>query len=129
MKTFEGIADAADTVRRWVLVHEKKIPKHIRERLVALTGTGSSPVDLVATFARAAYANRFDLPPEALEIAAGAAELCDRNGYHRDHFDARVLVPVLRRDSGERAATGRPWPKKKDDPVPDEEFLPAEGSA
>ncbi len=124
MDQYDGIAAAADAVRRFFIKREDDLPEVVREKVEPYTGTGSSPVDLIVRFTEAAYANRETVPQEGLAIAAGCADLINRDGYH-GRLDGRVvaMIPVLRRDSGEKAVTGSPWPKKADDPEPNQEYV------
>jgi hypothetical protein len=124
MRNFDGIAAAADAVRRFYFRNEDDLPEHVRKRLETHAGTGGSPVDLIVNFTEAVYANRADLPTEAMEIAAGTADVIQQNGFHGG-LDGRAagMIPALRRDSKEKA-TGVTWPKVDDDPKPNPDFLP-----
>lgn len=129
MQTFEGIAGAADAIRRFYFRNEDDLPQHFRDRVGPHVGQGSSPVDLGAHFTRAVYANRDALPAkqkkEALELAAGTADIFDRDGFH-SKLDGKAagMSLALRRDSGEKAAGSQSWPKKDDDPAPDSDYAP-----
>lgn len=125
MQIFEGIADAADQIREFFLTNKAGFPGHVRDRIEGATRTGSSPVDLIVTFTKAVYANRDDVPADALPLAAGAADLIDQQGYHgRLDETASSVSLALRRDSGETLPGARKFPKKEDDPQPDSAMLP-----
>lgn len=125
MTTYEGIADAADAARSFFYQNQGSLPAHVRDRIEPHVRTGSSPVDLITAFARSVYANREAVGPEGMVVAAGLAELINREGYH-GRLDERAagMRKALLRDAGEKAATGSPWPKKEADPAPDQEYLP-----
>lgn len=129
MQQFEGIAGAADAIRAFFYRNEAELPQHFRDKVRPHVGQGSSPVDLGAHFARATYASADSLPAklkkEALEIAAGAADICDRDGFHAK-LDGKAggMSLAMRRESGEKARTGMPWPAKDKDPAPDADYAP-----
>lgn len=126
---FSSIAEAADEIRDFVATNPQAIPSHVMPRVHGFTRTGSSPVDLLVTFVRAIYSNRDDkvVTPQALEIAAAAADLVDMNGFHgRIEGNAGRIAQALRRDAGVPAPRGRGWPAKTSDPEPSADFLPQE---
>jgi hypothetical protein len=103
MRTFEGIGDASTEVRKFLIVNEAKLPDHLQDRLMHLTGTGTSPVDLVVNFVEAVYANPKEFSAEAKDLAAGAAVVCEANGFHgmdADHRGSRISKVL----SGEKLA-------------------------
>jgi len=120
MRNYEGIAAAADDVRRFFYINEAALPGHVADSLRPFVGTGSSPVDLTVRFARVVYANREDsaISDEAKEIASGCALLAGVNGFHGLGGDDR---------DGERMA-GVLAGARKTGPAPDAEFLPPEAS-
>ena len=123
---FTSLAAAADQVRSYVLVHQDKLPEHVRDRLVASTRTGSSPVVMLGDFVRAIYANKSDVDTEAKGIAAGAAVFLQTMGAFPQTLRPRLpaIEQALRRSAKQKAPAGRPWPKAADDPEPDAEFIP-----
>ena len=127
MQVYNGIAEAADAARAFAIKNEEELPEIVREKIMPLTGTGISAVMLITTFTESIYANRAEVPSLALKIAAGCADLINRMGYH-DRLDGRApdLVPVLRRDSGEKLVAGANWPDKTKDPDPLKRFLKLE---
>ena len=125
MRHFEGISEAADAIREFFFTQPDGLPAHVRAHIQPLTSHGTNPVRLGADFVEAAFANAAAVAPTGLEIAAGTAEIFYRERYFDRLFGrAHKLTAVLRRESGERAANGHPWPKAKDDPEPMEQFLP-----
>lgn len=136
MRQFEGIASAADAVREFYYSNKADLPEHVTTKVQPYVGTGSSPVDLIVNFTEAVYANsgdrrgegEKDLPAEGLEIAAGCAQLINVEGFHGRLDDrAHTISLALRRDSGEKAATGAKWPAADKDPTAKPEFAkPAE---
>lgn len=124
MQNFEGIAAAADAVRRFYFRNEDDLPEHVKARLATHVNTGGSPVDLIVNFTKAAYANR-DLPAPAMEIAAGTADVIAQQGFHGG-LDGKAagMVAIFRRESGEKAPAGTSWPKPADDPAADSDFAP-----
>lgn len=129
-KSFTEISEAADAIGEFIILNKAKLPDHIRDRLLGLTRTGSSPVDLVGTFCRAVYANRGEpgITDEALKLAAGGADLFDLKGFHgRLEGRAGAMSLTLLRAAGEKAPAGRPFHAESADPVDDAEFkVPAE---
>ena len=89
MKTFEGIADAADAARAMVIGGGTGLPAQIAEKLAPLGRTGASPVDLMVGFAEAVYAHRADATAEAKEAAGGVALFAESVGFHGLNVDAR----------------------------------------
>jgi len=134
MRQFVEIGEAANAVRRFFYQNEADLPEHITKRLQTHVEQGGSPVDLIVNFTESVYANRKALPAEASLIAAGTADLINRMGYH-DRLEGRApaMSLAMRRDGGEKAATGVPWPKADADPAPKGEFEapaePEEGTA
>lgn len=123
MRFFEEIGEAGQAVTRYFYTSQAQLPEHVVPFIQGqLIG---SPVDLVVNFTKAIYANRDKVPAEAKLIAAGTADLINRKGYH-DRLDGRAagMSDAMRRDAGEKAATGHSWPKPEADPVADREFLP-----
>ena len=125
MRTFASVAAAADEVDRFFLRNEESLPEHVRDKIEPLTRRGSSPVDLIVVFTESVYANQKAVPKEAIELAAGLADLIDQDGYHgRLNDRATAMSKALRRESGEKAGAAG-WPKKEDDPEPNKDFVPA----
>lgn len=89
MRTFDGIADAADAARNFMIANGGALPQQVRDKVLPYVGTGSSPVDLVVHFAEAVYANRAAAPAEAVDIAAGCALLAESFGFHGLNEDGR----------------------------------------
>jgi hypothetical protein len=125
MNQYDGVASAADAVRRFIIINEGALPEIVQQKVSALTGTGSSPVDLIVNFVEAIYANRDDVTNDAKAIAAGCADVIDRDNYH-GRLDGRIvgMKAALRRDSGETAADDTPWPETDDDPAPNRLYAP-----
>ena len=125
MLVFEGPSPAADAARNWLIRNEDAIPEHVRDRLLGLTVSGTSPLPMMHTFIQAVYANRDAFPVEAIEIAAGLADLFDRSGYHgKLEGKAIPMRDALRRDAGEEASAGSSWPDPEEDPEPLQQYLP-----
>lgn len=129
MIIYDGIADAANAARSYVLTNQAALPDHVRDQLVAAAGTGTSPVDLTSLFVRSVYANRDDFPNDAKAIAAGVADLFYQDGYHQGlalpggEPRALTMRNALRRDSGEVAPEGRVWPDPSTDPAVDPDLV------
>ncbi len=122
MRIFNGIADAADAARAHLIINAGLLPAHLSTRLGDLTRTGTSPVDLAASFTEAVYANPADFDDDAREIAAGCASICERDGFHgRLDNRAGAMMLALRRAAGETAPSGG-WPDAADDPSPKSEW-------
>lgn len=127
MQTFDGPADAGDAVRNWIILNQGAIPAYARDRLVALTRTGTSPLDMIVGFVHTVFANRPAFSDEAKNIAGGVADLCDRSGYYgRLNEEAPALAQALWRDAGNAAPSSGPWPTADKDPAPRKEFEPPE---
>lgn len=106
MIIYNGIAQAADAVRAYLIANPAALPEPAQAKLASHTGTGASPVDLVVTFAEAVYANREDLTAaheDAFEIAAGAAVLAETFGFHGLNKDSRGSRMAILLDGGEVA--------------------------
>ena len=127
MELFEGVVAAGNAIRRFFYQNEDDLPAFVRERLEQRINSGASDVDLSVAFVELVYANRAGIPAEGLAIAAAASELIYQSGFtHMPDDRARSLVPVLRRESGEAAPGGAPWPVADDDPAPNRAFLEPE---
>ena len=122
MRTFEGPVDGSNQITEWYWPNRDKVPEHLRARFDDIVRSRSA-VDLLVGVAETAYANREarGFPAELLELSAAAAVVAEDHGFHGQDQGSRgsKISRVMRRDSGERAAAGRPWPKKEDDPAPD----------
>ena len=126
MQIYDGPAAAADAARNWLIIHEADIPEHLHDRLIGLTVSGTSPLPMMHGFIQAVYANRDDFSNEALEIAAGLADLFERSGYHgKLGGKALAIRDALRRDAGEQPADGSSWPDPENDPEPSAAFYPS----
>lgn len=126
MKLYSGIAEAADAARSFFYINQTVLPPIVAEKLATQVGTGGSPVDLLVAFVESSYANREDVPPEMLEIAAGLGLIIIQFGFHGGlNGRAEAIVQALRRDSGEQAPAGNVWPDPETDPDPDARYLPA----
>jgi hypothetical protein len=126
---FAEISEAADAIRDYVVLNQDKLPEHLRDRLRALTRTGASPVTLTARFVQAIYANRDEATPQAMKIAAAAADLVDAKGFHADEFNGKAgkMALALARDGGVPLPNGKTYPPKAKDPEPIGDFAaPAE---
>jgi hypothetical protein len=95
---FEGIASAADAVRRHLILNEGTGPDHLHERLDALTRIGSSPVDTVVNFIEMVYANPNEFPTEARELAADASVITQQENFygHGENERGSRIARVLR---------------------------------
>lgn len=128
--TFDGIADAANQLNQYFFANQAAIPKEVAGKIAPLLGPTRSPVDAVVNVSEIVYANREEsgMPKELLELAAGAAILAEAHGFHGMDEGSRgtKISLVMRRESGEKAATDHPWPKKADDPEVKEAHRPAE---
>lgn len=80
MRTFNGIAEAADAARTAALSEEA--PPEVLDHVYKDTGTGSSPVDLIVHFAEAVYAHADLCDAATKEIAGGCALLAEQFGFH-----------------------------------------------
>jgi len=123
MRQFQEIGEAADAVRRFFYVNEASLPEHVTRRLATHVAQGGSPVDLIVNFTEAVYANQAKLGAEASLIAAGTADLINRQNYH-GRLDGRAagISDALRRESGEKPAAGASWPKADADPAINRDF-------
>lgn len=124
---FDEIGSAADAVREHILANQASFPEHIRDRLVGLTRTGTSPVDMVVGYTDAVYANRDSMDETSRAIAIGTADLIGAKGYHQA-LDGRAfsVSSALSRDLGLEPVPGSEWPSADDDPAADDTWLPAE---
>jgi outer membrane biosynthesis protein TonB len=120
---FIEVSDAADTVREYLTLNRDKVPEHLRDRMRALIRQ-PSPVELVTGFVRAVYANREDATPQAMKIAAAAADLIDIKGFHdRLEGNAGKVALALARDAGVPLPNGKTYPPESKDPEPAPEFV------
>lgn len=121
---YSEIGEAADAVREHIILNQNNLPEHVRERLVALTRTGSSPVDLIVDFVKAVYANSADFDTDTKRKTAAAAELIGMKGFHAG-LDGRAgaIADSFRRETGLKAPAGRSWPSKADDPPVDAAWI------
>lgn len=129
---FSEIGEAADALREHIILNQNDFPEHVRERLVALTRTGTSPVDLVVGFVKAVYANSGGFDTDTKRKATAAAELIAMKGFHAG-LDGRAgaIADSFRRETGLKAPAGRSWPSKAADPPADDEWAappPAEAA-
>ncbi len=127
MIEFQGIHDSASAARRWIIKNEDNLPEHLKERLMALTDVGVSPVDLMVNFVEAVYANQDDFPSEAKDVAAASALVGEQHNFHSLAQENRGsnAAKILRNQAV--AKKNVPEPKddfvKPEDPV-DEPDLP-----
>lgn len=109
MAVYSGIAEAADAARRAVIMGATGLAEAVIEKLLPMTRTGGSPVDLIVGFAEAVYANREDASADAKDIAIGCALECEQRGFHGMAIDSRSsrIADVL----GEVEGVEAPEPK------------------
>lgn len=127
MRTFEGLADAATQLNQWYWQTGRALfPAELQEQIEAYLGPTRSAVEAVVRVSEIVYARRAELPPEVLEFTSGLPLVAEEHGFHGMDEGSRgsKMSLVMRRDSGEKAATGRPWPKAKNDPEPKGEYAP-----
>lgn len=134
MRTFETISAAGDAVLFHCIRNEAALPANVAAAVQPHLSQRGSPVDLCERFIESVYATIHVPDPEneaqdhadrvalvdqeALEIAAGAADLFASAGYHQAlNGRAAAMVLAMRRDSGEAAPTGG-WPDVDTDPAP-----------
>jgi hypothetical protein len=121
---FIEIGDAADAIREHVIINRGEFPEHARDRLLALTRTGTSPVDMIVGFVRAVYANRDEVPTSTKRMAIGAADLIQMKGFYGGlDGNAGKVSAALSRETGLKAPAGRSWPAKEEDPEPAADWL------
>lgn len=121
---FLEIAEAADEIREFIIRFEADLPEHLKARLLALTKTGVSPVDLVTGFVRAVWTNRTTLPAKPKRLAIAAAELAQAKGYHEQiEQRAAQIANALHRDLNDDPPSGISWPAKADDPDVDSFYV------
>ena len=109
MKTFDGIADAADAARALVISGGTGLAATIAEKLAPLGRTGTSPVDLIVGFAEAIYANAGAATAEAKDVAAGCAIVAETYGFHQMNVEARGSKIARTLDG--KAVSNPPEPK------------------
>ncbi|MBX9881274.1 MAG: hypothetical protein K2X73_04805 [Sphingomonas sp.] len=126
MTTFDGLADAANAARRVLILGATGLPAAIADKLAPLTGTGTSPVDLICGFAEAVYAHPGEANAEVKDIAGGCALFAEGFGFHGMNADARG-TKIARVLAGQNVANA-PVPKAEWQ-VPADEEAPAEPAA
>ncbi len=89
MARFEGIADAGNEVRRYLIKNDEVGPQHLRSQLDELTKIGTSPVLTVVNFIEMVYAHPDDFPAEAKELAAEAVLITEEHNFHGHGVDER----------------------------------------
>ena len=136
MLIFEGIYAAANAARDSYTANADTLPAHMIGAIYPYTLEGQSWVDLICNYVESVYANK-DLPEvtgsdsvgdpagNMLEVAAGVGAVIAMYGFW-DGLSGRVagIILALRRDSGEEAEEGFPWPEPEVDPAPGEGYLP-----
>lgn len=104
----------------------RALPDDVQSIAWSFMGPGGSTSFAVSNFVELIYARMADVTPIALALAASVGAYC--NFYAVDDLGGargRNVIGALRRDSGERAPTGKPWPKRADDPDSRDEFKKA----
>ena len=95
MTAFTGIAEAALAIQDFMLDRPAALPDHARDQIRGLLGQTKSPVDAVVKAAEIIYANRQDMPPEALELGAALANVAELHGFHgmdENHRGSRMAL-------------------------------------
>lgn len=120
---FSEIGEVTDALREHIILNKADFPEHLRDRLVAMSKTGVSPVDFAAGFVDAVYANSGEFNVDTKRLAAATADLISMKGYHGQMGGrANGISNALRRDSGLKAPVDRNWPGKDKDPAPNPVF-------
>ena len=89
MQNYDGAADAADAARALVIAGDTGLGEFAMGKLMPLTRTGASPVDLIVSFAEAVYCQRAAATEGAKAIAGGCALVCETFGFHAMQIDSR----------------------------------------
>lgn len=89
MQNYNGAADAADAARALVVAGDTGLADFAMGKLMPLTRTGASPVDLIVSFAEAVYHHRAVATEGAKAVAAGCALVCETFGFHAMQIDSR----------------------------------------
>lgn len=125
MLVFNEATEAARAAQRFFYRNEEELPQHIQDKVGPLIGPGHSPVDQIVAFTEAVYAavkaDAESVDQEGVEIAAGAADLIQRQGYHQrlalsstpEEPRALGISNALRRIAGEAGD----WSEGGDDPA------------
>lgn len=102
MQTFSEIAKARLGIMTFYRDHSAALPEHLAERFTELA-TNPGPVDQIVGTGEFIYANRDQLPKEALDLGAALISFAAVNMWHDLAVDARGdrMVAVLRHDIGE----------------------------
>lgn len=126
MRTFEGIADAANQLNAYFYANRGSIPGELADRIEPLLGPTRSPVDAVVKVSELVFANKEvpGIPDELKELAASSALLAEAHGFHAMDEGSRgtKIAGAILRESGIRAKPGHPWPKAENDPEVKDEY-------
>lgn len=134
--TFTAYASAEEGAARiidFLLDRPDPLPDDVRDQLrefvkpanVVTGGSVTFTVAYAVELIFASHKTRGDIPASFLEIAAGCAAYCVREGVD-NLVGARGsgIMQAIRRDSGEAPPTGLSWPPPEDDPEPWARFVP-----
>ncbi len=95
------ITTVMSNIMRYFMMHGQELPNYQREKIIALMGPGTSPVDFVVKSSEYLYAVAADLSPEGQEVAAQTAFLAAVNGWHGMTTRGQQMVNYYRREAGE----------------------------
>jgi hypothetical protein len=129
MIIYEGIYAAAVGANDVYVQERLNLPVYMVDALDPRTDThffDGSWVDLICPFVEIVYANKSELAfAPLLAVAAGVANVITTWGFW-DSLNSRAagICLALRRDSGETAEPGFPWPDPENDPAVNEDYVP-----
>lgn len=111
--------------QNFIMLHGASLSEVVRDRLISALGA-PSPVDRIVKTGEVLYAARESLNDDGKALIAGLISFASRNGWHglgQDNRGTRIVM-AMRRDLGEEATSGTPWPSPDDDPSPLAEYAP-----
>jgi len=124
--TFTSISDAARAVQEFLYDRDAAIPDELREKLKALVGPTTSPVDTVVKGAEFIYARRDqNLAPELMELGAGLALVAQQYNFHgmaEEDRGSKIALAFMR-DAKVKKTVGVDYPKKDEDPHVKPEYV------
>lgn len=126
MEDFETVGEALSAMITLLTTQGQDMPPYVRQHLVDAWAKGS--VDALVDGIGALYAARSELSASAVTLAIGMTRLASRHRFYGLGDDDKGLrmIEALRRDRGDEAITGFPWPDPVNDPAPDARFILAE---
>ena len=124
--SFTSVSEAARCVQEFLMDRDAALPDDVREKLKALVGPTSSPVDTVVRGSEIMYARREELAPEALALAGGLALLAEQYNFHGMAEEQRgsKMALAMMRDAKIKKPVGIEYPDKEKDPAPKAEYAP-----